>query len=239
MRTYRVSSGPFSERPYYSDDEIEHLSADELRAIGLLPVSPQPIRIERFIEKRFGISPQYDDLPDGMLGCTKFGPKGVQAIVVARTLCEEGTKASERRVKTTLAHEGGHGLLHAHLFVQGPPARSLFGSDDSQSDPMRILCREDTVLDMHPVGQSSYTGHWWEFQANRAIGALLLPRGLVGQCLKDVLVARGTFGGMVLPQHYREHAIGLLSEVFDVNPAVARIRVGLLYPGGQDAQLTL
>jgi hypothetical protein len=241
MRTYRSKHVSLSERPYYADDEIELICSDELRAVGLLPVSPEPIRIERFIEKRFGISPQYDDLGlgHGVLGFTKFGPKGVQAIVVSRTLSEEGTRVSERRLNTTLAHEGGHGLLHAHLFVLGQPAPSLFEQDDSRSDPMRILCREDTVFDMHRSGQKRYTGRWWEFQANRAIGALLLPKQLVGQCLEEVLVVRGTFEGSVLPQERREHAIRLLSDVFDVNPVVARIRVEALYPASQAAQLTL
>ena len=239
MRTYRAKGGPFSERPYYTDDEIDLICSDELRAVGLHPASPEPIRIERFIEKRFGISPQYDYLDESMLGFTRFGPKGVQAIVVSRSVSEEGTKVSERRLNTTLAHESGHGLLHAHLFVFGQPAGSLFEQKDSRSDPMRILCREDAVLDMHRPGQKSYTGRWWEFQANRAIGALLLPRRLVGQCLEEVLVVRGTFEGSVIPQERREHAILLLSEVFDVNPAVARIRVDALYAASQAAQLTL
>ena len=42
--------------------------------------------MDRFIEKRFNIVPQYDDVPDGILGFTKFGTKGPEAVVVSRSL---------------------------------------------------------------------------------------------------------------------------------------------------------
>jgi hypothetical protein len=93
-------------------------------------------------------------------------------------------------------------------------------------------------MGMH-LRAEGYHGRWWEFQANRAIGALLLPKRLVGQSLEELLVARGTFGTRVLLQERRQDAIRLLSETFDVNPAVARIRIDALHPVGQTAQLTL
>ena len=237
MRTYRATNGPFSERVYYTDDEIERICADELRAANLLPDIPQPIRIDRFIERKFHITPQYEDLPDGMLGCTVFGSKGVQAILVSRALSEEGTTVSERRLTTTLAHEIGHGLLHAHLagFAQQP--QSLFESEKPRSD--QVLCREDAIFDARRVGPRVYTGDWWEFQANRAIGSLLLPRPLVGHCLEHVLVMRGALGRRVLPQEGREQAVRLLSETFSVNPVVARIRLSTLLPVCAESQLTL
>jgi hypothetical protein len=52
MRTYRATSGPFAERPFFSLEEVDRTCADELRKLGLLPREPEPIRIERFIEKR-------------------------------------------------------------------------------------------------------------------------------------------------------------------------------------------
>src|SRR3989441_11554119 len=65
----------------------------------------------------FRSTPTYEDLDKGVLGFTQFGRTGVQAIVVARALDEDGTRPAERRIRTTLAHEAGHGLLHAHLFA--------------------------------------------------------------------------------------------------------------------------
>src|SRR5690348_5382708 len=116
MRSYKTNNGPFAEGLFLAKDEIERICLDELKALNLLPVSPQPIDIDRFIEKRF-VTPVYEDLGDGILGVTKFSKTGVEAIVVNSRIEEENTKTAERRIRSTLAHEGGHGLLHTHLFV--------------------------------------------------------------------------------------------------------------------------
>lgn len=57
------------------------------------PSTPGPIRIDRFIEKRFNVVHSYEDLGEGILGLTKFGPSGVKAIMVARSLEEDGSLA--------------------------------------------------------------------------------------------------------------------------------------------------
>jgi hypothetical protein len=237
MRSYRATKGPFAERPVYSQQEVEELCADELRKAGLYPSTPSPVRIERFIEKRFSVSPIYEDLPDGLLGYTKFGSKGVESIVVAKSLTDDSSKVASRRVNTTLAHEAGHGLLHAHLFAVGAEsAASLFDGNVDAKSP-KILCRPDGVPGIQ--NRSNYDGRWWEFQANLTIGALLLPKPLVEECLSATLTSTGLFGVKRLEPRKREAAVKLVSDTFDVNPVVARIRVEQLYPEKQDRQLTL
>jgi hypothetical protein len=239
MKTYRATSGPFAERPYYELNEIERICTEELYEAGLYPVRPEPVRVERFIEKRFRVSPTYEELPRGVLGFTRFNPDGVEAIVVSCALCEDGSRAAERRINTTLAHEGGgHGLLHAHLFVLGADTRSLF-EDDSDIGVSRILCRDSAAAADQEMGRRVYRGRWWEFQANQAMGALLLPRKLVEECLEGVVQRRGVLDHPVLASTRREGAVALLASVFDVNPVVARIRLGELYPEHGDRQLTL
>src|SRR3989442_14471559 len=127
MKTYRAKSGPFQERPYYSDSDIENICSDELRAVSLYPTKPGPVRIDRFIEKRFGVVPSYEDLGEGILGLTVFGASGVREILISRALEDEGTLAAKRRIRTTLAHEGGHGLFHTHLFTVSAQKQPLFG----------------------------------------------------------------------------------------------------------------
>src|SRR5690242_9743525 len=117
MKSYRAKSGPFTERTYIPDDEIENTCTDELRALKLYPETPSPVRIDRFVDKRFGVTPEYEELPDGVLGLTQFGTKGVQRISIGRALDEEGTTPAERRIRTTVAHEAGHGLFHTRLLV--------------------------------------------------------------------------------------------------------------------------
>lgn len=237
MKNFRAKRGPFAERPYYEQGEIESMCLDELRKADLLPAQPEPIRIERFIEKRFRVQPRYDDLPDGVLGFTRFGSKGVEAIVVARVLADEGSRAAERRINTTLAHEAGHGLLHAHLFALGALSPSLFGDAVDPAAP-RILCRDDAVSGTSAT-RTPYDGRWWEYQANRVIGALLLPKPLVRICLAPLAVSRGNLGQVTVDNSRRDEAVRLIADTFEVNPAVARIRLDEVLPAGNDRQLSL
>jgi hypothetical protein len=234
MKHFRAKKGPFRDRPYYANREIETICEDALRETDLYPAEPRAIRIDRFIEKRFEVTPSYEELSDGILGLTQFGPDGVQAIIISRSLDEDPSSAAERRIRTTLAHEAGHGLLHAHLFVLGCEEKSLFGDFTDPRSP-KVLCRDV------PTGSvdrpASYDGCWWEFQANRVIGALLLPRNLVITALDSVLSSSGLLGLKILSPVRLNDAVRLVSDLFDVNPVVARIRLQELYP--QNPQLSL
>ncbi len=235
MRTFRSKSGPFREQPFYTPDEIERLCTADLREVELFPAQPEPIRIERFISKRFKVSPEYQELPDGVLGWTRFGSTGVEAIIVSRALGESRGVVDERRVTSTLAHEAGHGLLHAHLFAPGLDHASLFPTG-GDVEPHRILCREtpQTVN----VAKRGYDGRWWEVQANMAMAALLLPRSLV-ELRIDALLVKGSFGRGFLPSARRADAVSQVAETFEVNPIMARLRLGEIFPAADVDQLTL
>jgi hypothetical protein len=226
MRTFRAKTGPFAEAPYFELAEIESICTEALKQVDLYPTDPEQIRIDRFVEKRFGVHETYDDLPAGLLGFTRFDDKGqVVEIVVAKALDEEGTVPAERRLRTTLAHEAGHGLLHARLFAGGERPQALFG-DGLAADAPKILCRDGAY-------------RWWEFQANQAMGALLLPKALVGKALASTIVHQGLLGLPVLPNDRRESAVRLIADTFHVNPVVARIRLEALFPSASASQLTL
>ena len=234
MRVTR-SFGPFQERPFFEGKDIERIATEELRSVDLLPSSPGPIRVERFIEKRFGVTPVYDALPQGVLGYTRFGSTGVEEIVVSRTLAEASGIVDQRRVNTTLAHEAGHGLLHAHLFVVEAFDHALFGDDDVS--PGKVLCRD--VRDQDAPARRGYDGRWWEVQANMMMGALLLPKALVFECVEPMTEMQGSLGVVVLPREQREIAARVVAEKFDVNPVVGRIRLDKLFASQDEGQLTL
>ena len=234
MKHVRSNTGPFAERPYYKDQEIEHICGDALRKVALLPSSPQAIRIDRFIEKYFSVVPAYEDLPEGVLGLTRFGQSGVQEVVVAKSLDEDTGTVAERRVRTTLAHEGGHGLLHTHLFVLATPSRNLFG-DFSEPDKPKVLCRD---VGSQPTQAPGYSGQWWEFQANRAMAALLLPVELVEAAVNEYLLV--SLSGFNHFDHSRlEAAARDLADIFEVNPVVARLRLKQLFPVDSRQQMVL
>lgn len=237
----KTQTGPFAERPFFGDGEIDQICGDELQRVGLLPSSPMPIRIDRFIEKRFGLDPEYEETPDGVLGYSRFGAEGIKTIVVSKALAEEGSTISERRVNTTLAHEAAHGLLHAHLFALEPPSHSpRLIEEDVDRGRQRILCRSGAIQGVQDSElRPGYDGRWWEFQANQGIGALLMPRALVNEAVGPFLSASGALQVPILELGRRGEAVARLIDIFDVNPSVARIRLDEVFPPTKAGQLTL
>ena len=154
------------------------------------------------LAEHFKVSLIFENLPPGVLGYTEFGPKGVEAVHIGEPA--DRTKSAERRVNSTIAHEGGHGLMHAHLFALGDDVESLF-SNDSDISKTRVLCR-DGETETPVVRERRYDGRWWEVQADKAIGALLLPKRAFLAFMEPFLERRGTFGSVVLPSDHRARA---------------------------------
>jgi hypothetical protein len=218
-----------SKRLYLPASRIEKICNDALQSVELLPDKPSPIRIERLIEKKCGFSPEYAPLPVGVLGYTVFGIWGPTRMVVDRGLAEEDSIAAERRISTTLAHEAGHCLFHADLFTGTQPSAGLFPENRERPLAPKILCRDEPSV--------SYDGKWWEYQANAAIGPLLLPQELVIQAVQPFLECQGLLGLSTLPDRERRPAELAIAETFNVNAIVAKIRLSGMFP--PDKQPTL
>ena len=230
MKNLRTGSG--GSRPFYTESDVENMCDDALRAAGYYPPSPQPVKIDRFIEKHFKVSPRYEDMPTGILGFSRFGSSGMVSMHISQALVDEDTSSAERRVNTTLAHEAGHGLMHAHLFALPEYDSTLFGHG-ADVEGQKVLCR-----DQKRTPKKVYDGRWWELQANLAIGPLLMPRRLVQEALRPFLIPRGTLGAEEVDPRRHEEAARQLAEIFEVNPAVARIRIDKTYKSA-GGQLTL
>lgn len=223
MRNYRTENGPFPERPHYEPHEIDRICLDALTKTQLLPSIPQSIRIDRFVEKYFGVEVAYECLPDGILGYTEFGSDGVKSITVTSALDDEGGDIAERRIRTTLAHEAGHGLLHIPLFGLNQHQMTMFERD---GEPPKVMCRD---VQGATRGAAAYDGRWWEWQANQAIGALLLPKPLVRQAIEGYCVMTRGLALPTIPASRRKEAEQVISGSFDVNRAVARFRLNQLF----------
>jgi hypothetical protein len=234
VRKVQTPSGPFAFRLYFEDlGEIDKICLEALRSQSLLPSEPAPIRIERFVEKQFKAPLRYEDLGPEHLGCTIFNSSGaVEAILVSRLLEEQNTIPARRRVRSTIAHEAGHGLLHGSLFIEGNSALN-----DALGEKQRlILCRsEDILVDT----QRSYAGRWWEFQANQAIGSLLLPSLLMNAFLNQSGIKPASLGSSVLTPAQREALVKKAAVIFDVNPIVVRIRLDSLFAQKKTEQMQL
>lgn len=230
MRVQSNPQGVIKQIFFFEKKDVDNMCSDALKQAGLLPAQPEPIRIERFIEKHFQCRVVHGGLPEGALGCTVFKPSGaVEAVFVSESFGDGGV-VGRRVLRSTLAHEGGHGLMHASLFMDdGRQGRFDQAAEIENLDfkKRRILCRDSDFRDR---AQKRYDGRWWEYQANMAIGGFLLPRRLVTLALSPYLAKSGGLGLERLPHERVEEAKRALADVFDVNPAVVGIRLGEMFP---------
>lgn len=236
MRSSRANGGPFPIRLYFTTAEIDTMCSDKLEEVGLFPNTPEPIRIERLVEKGFTTNVGYEDLPEGCLGLTGFDKNGaVQCVRLSSSLASDTSAASERRARSTWAHEAGHCLLHPSLFIED--ATMPLGLDLGRKKEIdrRILCRASDVTPVSCDSQRRYDGRWWEWQANRAIGGFLLPKPLVLDALKPFQSAPHS----PIPTELLTKVELSLAEIFDVNPVAVRIRLKELFPDPGHAQLGL
>lgn len=224
MNAFRSREGPYPIRLVYSSQEIDSICEEALRAVGLLPTEPGPIKVDRFLEKYFRVPVLYEEIGEGVIGCTVFDRSGaVTGFIISPSVEADGTQSGERRARSTLAHEGGHGLLHPRLFISDVTTGSLIKSEVEQRP--RILCRQNDVA---AAKAKPYDGRWWEWQANRAIAGLLMPKRLVTKTVAPFLDTTKLMPD--LPESQRESVARELAAIFDVNPAVARIRIEEMYP---------
>ena len=228
MRVRRTSGSVFGQEIFFEKSEIDQMCEEALRSAQMLPQVPEPIRIERFIEKHFGCQVVYEEVADGVLGCTAFTATGRVALVAISPRLEGGSDVGRRRSRATAAHEAGHCLMHAMLFM-GQQTGSLFDSQAEENwdfKERRVLCR---LQDIDAATKTRYDGRWWEYQANRAIGGFLLPRKLVSQAVSAYLEKVGNMGAEVLGPESRHDAEMHVVRIFDVNPIVAKIRLTEMY----------
>lgn len=235
MRVQPNPGGVFKQTLFFKPEEIDEICVQALEQADLLPDEPGAIRIERFIEKYFECPVVYEEVQEGVLGCTVFEKNGSIRLVAVSPSLEDGSAPGGRRVRSTLAHEGGHCLMHPILFMESGMQMSLEGGAHENLDfkDRRILCRAGDLS----VKAKRYDGRWWEYQANRAIGGLLLPKRLVEKSLEPFLKHSGSLGMKILPEERKTEAERAVSETFDVNPVVAKIRIAEMYPESKQLEL--
>ncbi|HEX4216044.1 MAG TPA: hypothetical protein VIA06_22210 [Candidatus Dormibacteraeota bacterium] len=170
MRESRDPGGRLPYRLWYEETEIERICEREVAAaIPSVDLDRPALDIDWFVETRLNLVPEYVWLPSGVLGATEFTADGQVRLQIGSELSirAERHQDSERLLRSTLAHEAAHVLLHRILFLK--ESKAIFGGSASRSE----LCRSIGYTD------PSYRGEWWEWQANRGMAALLMPRRAV------------------------------------------------------------
>ena len=216
MRSYRDPSSPWGHGVFYEDHEFESVM-DEMRGRAGKGVFERGkgVDVDLVLKRVYDLDPDFVPLPEGTLGRTTFHPDGRLVLEVSIDLADraESSAVDRRRLRSTMAHEGGHVGLHQHLYCLDNVTGNLFG------DPVReaagVLCRGDRIKDRPDYGGKR---EWWEYQANRGMAALLLPASQLRQEAEQALHQRGLPSvRAVIEAKQTQDFIYQLVDVFDVS----------------------
>jgi hypothetical protein len=225
MKDLPAKSGPFLRRRWFEEHEFDDIAREALKRHGLISKVPGPVNIELFVDMEFGFSYEFRDLGEDCLGLMHFGETGPKGLFVHTKLDDPENPVVNRRCRSTLAHECGHGLLHTDLFVELWEQKKRTGGFE---DSRRLI----TWRERNENVEGHFTKNspdWWEYQADRMISALLLP----------VFPLRAALRGwghepesMAATRAWEDPALhALVRDTFEVSLAVARIRLERLYGG--------
>ncbi|NJD38430.1 MAG: ImmA/IrrE family metallo-endopeptidase [Geobacter sp.] len=173
--------------PPMSGRQIEGIACHVLRAYQPDVLEGKAsFDIERFVDVHLedltGVQPDYLDLPVGVHGMTDQN-----RMIIQRLLAE--TRRSYKFLRSTMAHETGHAILHSHV-LRKFGARQFFEqkSQKTKSGGIELFRRKDLKAYEDP-----------EWQAWRFARALMMP---------EVVMRRLVQSGIRLVQ---------IAEHFDVN----------------------
>jgi hypothetical protein len=159
VRWLRDATGRFPRRPHYETHELESVCADlllELRQVRQAreeAISTDDICV--LIEHHAADLDLYAQLSTEFDGVTEFSRDARPRVCVAARLSSQSR--FEHRLRTTLAHELAHVVLHNFIWWFDPGVAF---------DPQAVSPR--CALRTHSVD-------WMEWQANYCAGALLVP----------------------------------------------------------------
>jgi hypothetical protein len=235
---------PHLKRSFIPTKRIESQCIDALCQHNLLPKEPGPVRVDRLLEKKWGIVENYITLPHGVLGAAGFDRRGLRQVAISDEFDGSADITTERRGRATIAHELGHGLLHEELwqeYFEAAAQPDLFGA--SATAPVEgslvQMCRDATINAIN--FENSYF-QWWEFQANLAMGFLLVPTLLLKMALERYRkgfmegCAMDGFNSDVLMN--QSHVIADLADIFNVSKSLLRCRLKGL-PGLEDYRISV
>ena len=167
--------------PYYelSRRSSRIAAIRSFKRVGTLPATnPEPIRVDRFIEKRFGVVPEdYDDLPPWNPWLHEASARE-DAEAVGRALqvtCEEERtlRSLERRIRSNAwPTKLATCFLHAQLFALDARSREMVRACSATNLMCPTVAEHSLQGGAHVeargrTSKGGYDGRWWEFQANQ------------------------------------------------------------------------
>jgi IrrE N-terminal-like domain len=211
----------FQERPHYEPSELDAMF--ERAVTGFLKkkygVADFPITtgdLTTLIEQDVSDLDQYADLTPygaGVEGMTEF-PRGGKKPIVR---ISAAVHRYENRLRTTLAHEYGHVVLHTYLFAFAERQLKLAPKQKSNA----IYCYRDNML---PLSKTD----WMEWQAGYASGAALMPKSYVTKLMAGLHERFGIYGTVSAEAENGRALISAMIESFQVSRQAAEVRLKVL-----------
>jgi hypothetical protein len=211
MKLQPDTASPWGKRIWIPDAEFEP-TMDNLRARVEGSFTPgRGVDVDAIMLHVYNVTPDFGDVEDAGLGRTRFEVDGSYTVLVSRVLSDEATSSAvaRRRLHSTLAHECAHIVFHSVLH----PIHAGANLFEDLVEPRAVMCRRETI-----EGAPSTKAPWWEFQANRGMSCLLLPRDLLRTFLPEALKKRELADMRAALEANRARAVlQELMEVFDVS----------------------
>jgi hypothetical protein len=199
MRWLRDATGRFPRRPHYDESELEAVCEDLRRELRQLRQTDDAVvsidDLTVLVEQHAADLDLFADLSAGFDGVTDFFKDAKPRVRVAARLSSH--RRFEHRLRTTLAHELAHVVLHNFIwwFDPGVPF-------DPQALSPRCALRARAV-------------DWMEWQANYCAGGILVPAGELGLASEPIW-ERSTRGRALIRE---------VQTRFDVSAPLATIRL--------------
>lgn len=223
MKYTRDNTGRFSQRPFYTEEELDSecesiISAFLLKNYGKVEYPVSTDDITKLIESEASDLDLYADLSNeghDVEGVTEFWPKKKPSVKISKNLSENETL--KNRLRTTLTHEYGHLKFHGHLVALDYAEKE--SSFLSKKQPIeRFISKRENILNAPKVD-------WMEWQAGYICGALLMPRSHLIKEIQSYRETNNPNGDFVENSEDAENLISMVTQKYEVSREAARIRL--------------
>jgi hypothetical protein len=233
VKIIKDNTNTFSRRIWFEDGEIEKIAQTHRQDFTrLIRETDNPaIQVEKFVEiylrdalKKEVVLDPYADLQRiegrNVLGATYFFDDRLE-VKIEKSLTEEAERTDQwGRYNATVMHESGHCVLHPILFQRDTNQQVLLHPTSNN----KIKCQRRTIEAPYQV---SYSGEWWEYQANQFMANLLMPKQ---PFLAHFEMERNAYGirdnGELVKDEYLFNAVvGYLANTFHVSKQAVKIRL--------------
>ncbi|MDE2126276.1 MAG: ImmA/IrrE family metallo-endopeptidase [Armatimonadetes bacterium] len=215
--------------PFIEADIIERTMDDHLRRASLLPTAHKPavdveVLLESFLKVKLD---QHADLPTDVLGVTHFTPGKAPRVEINRDLTSSADSESSPswvrgRLRSTMAHEGAHVILHRQDAESRAAQFSLFGDEDDELRQQGDVCLKRDFGVIRPQLNRR------EYQANVGMAAILMPKSIFVEVAESFMPNANLKCPRPQDLVFSESVIAKLAQRFQVSKQAAGIRVKTL-----------